>query len=143
MILGLSDHTPGHTTVLGAIALVAKVIEKHFTDDCNRIGPDHPFSMTPETWREMVDRSKDLELSLGDAVKRIEKNEVDTVVVQRRSIRAAVELASGIVLKRDMISVLRPCPEDGIEPIHLHKILNKKLRRDLKEGECFKWSDLE
>ena len=49
MVLGLSDHTPGHTTVLGAIALGARVIEKHFTDDNDRIGPDHAFSMNPIT----------------------------------------------------------------------------------------------
>ena len=49
-ILGLSDHTPGHTTVLGSIALGARVIEKHFTDDTNKDGPDHKFSMDPNTW---------------------------------------------------------------------------------------------
>ena len=47
VLLGLSDHTPGHATVLGAVALGARVIEKHFTDDNRREGPDHPFSMTP------------------------------------------------------------------------------------------------
>ena len=53
-IIGLSDHTPGHETVLGAIALGIKVVEKHFTDDISRNGPDHPFSMDPKTWKEMV-----------------------------------------------------------------------------------------
>ena len=52
--MGLSDHTPGHTTVLGAITLGAKIIEKHFTDDNERDGPDHKFSMNPKTWKEMV-----------------------------------------------------------------------------------------
>ena len=54
-ILGLSDHTFGHETVLGAISLGARVIEKHFTDDNRRIGPDHKFSMNPKTWRYMID----------------------------------------------------------------------------------------
>ena len=53
-VLGLSDHTYGHATVLGACALGARVFEKHFTDDNDRIGPDHKFSMTPKTWKEMV-----------------------------------------------------------------------------------------
>ena len=53
-IIGLSDHTPGHETVLGAIALGIKVVEKHFTDDTSRNGPDHPFSMDPKTWKDMV-----------------------------------------------------------------------------------------
>ncbi len=58
VILGLSDHTPGHATVLGAVALGARAIEKHFTDDCERTGPDHKFSMDPRSWREMVDRTR-------------------------------------------------------------------------------------
>ena len=65
LVLGLSDHTHGHATVLGAVALGARVIEKHFTDDTTRTGPDHPFSMTPQTWREMVDRTRELERALG------------------------------------------------------------------------------
>lgn len=70
IILGLSDHTQGHTTVLGAIALGAKVIEKHFTDDNNRKGPDHKFSMVPKTWQKMVVKSRRLEKSLGDGIKK-------------------------------------------------------------------------
>ena len=60
VILGLSDHTSGHATVLGAVALGARVIEKHFTDDNNREGPDHRFAMDPDTWRDMVDRTREL-----------------------------------------------------------------------------------
>ena len=63
------------------------MIEKHFTDDNKKIGPDHYFAMNPKTWREMVDKTRELELALGDGFKRIE-NELNTVVVQRRSIRA-------------------------------------------------------
>ena len=84
IILGLSDHTPGNSTVLGAIALGAKVIEKHFTDDNDRDGPDHKFSMNPLTWRQMIKSSRELELSLGDGEKKIEKNEKQSVIVQRR-----------------------------------------------------------
>ena len=76
--LGLSDHTPGHTTVLGAIALGARVIEKHFTDDCSRIGPDHSFAMDPSTWVAMVEASREMEYALGDGVKRVELNEIET-----------------------------------------------------------------
>ena len=53
VVLGLSDHTSGHATVLGAVVLGARVVEKHFTDDTSRIGPDHPFSMTPQTWKDI------------------------------------------------------------------------------------------
>ena len=71
VVLGLSDHTPGHAAVLGAVALGARVIEKHFTDDPARVGPDHAFSMTPASWRDMVDRTKELELALGSADKAV------------------------------------------------------------------------
>ena len=69
-IIGLSDHTPGHETVLGAIALGIKVVEKHFTDDISRNGPDHPFSMDPKTWKEMVVASRKLESAMGDGKKK-------------------------------------------------------------------------
>ena len=81
-ILGLSDHTPGFITVLGSVALGARVIEKHFTDDNSRNGPDHKFSMNPNTWREMVDSSRRLEQSFGNGKKIVEKNERDTVIMQ-------------------------------------------------------------
>ena len=88
VILGLSDHTSGHLSILGAVVLGAKVIEKHFTDNNSRIGPDHNFSMNPKTWKKMVDATRNLEKTLGDGVKRIEKNEIKSIIVQRRSMRA-------------------------------------------------------
>ena len=75
--LGLSDHTPGHATVLGALALGATVFEKHFTDDNDREGPDHSFAMNPRSWSEMVERSTELWQALGDGRKIIEGNETD------------------------------------------------------------------
>ena len=143
VVLGLSDHTPGHATVLGAVTLGAKAVEKHFTDDTSREGPDHPFSMTPETWKEMVDRTRELELALGDANKRIVENEQATVVVQRRCLRAAQELKAGMVLTRDMIDVLRPAPSDGIFPYELDRVLGMKLGVDMPAGEHFKWGMLQ
>ncbi|MGY9124756.1 MAG: N-acetylneuraminate synthase family protein, partial [Actinomycetales bacterium] len=64
-LLGLSDHTHGDVTVLGAVALGARVVEKHFTNDITQEGPDHHFSMTPVSWREMVERTRELEAALG------------------------------------------------------------------------------
>ena len=85
--LGLSDHTFGNNSVLGSIALGARVIEKHFTDNNNRSGPDHKFSMNPNTWKKMIIESRILEKSLGDGNKKIELNERESSVIQRRSIR--------------------------------------------------------
>lgn len=143
MVLGLSDHTPGHATVLGAVALGARVIEKHFTDDLARVGPDHAFSMDPRTWREMVDRTRELENALGDGVKQVEANEAETVILQRRSIRAARNIESGSVLSREDFTVLRPCPRDGISPNQLDSLIGKRASRAVKSGEHLRWSDID
>jgi N-acetylneuraminate synthase len=141
-ILGLSDHTPGHATVLGAVALGARVIEKHFTDDTRRDGPDHPFSMTPQTWREMVDRTRELERALGGAVKRVADNERGTVVVQRRCVRAAVDLAPGTTLTRTHLEVLRPAPADAIMADRLPEVIGRTLRDPIAAGAHLRWSML-
>jgi sialic acid synthase SpsE len=134
MPLGLSDHTPGHATVLGAIALGARAIEKHFTDDTSRKGPDHSFAMDPRTWREMVDRSRELENALGDGVKRVEPNEKDSAIVQRRSIRLAQDLGAGTVLKADHLECLRPAPAASIAPSRLGEVIGRRLTRDKVKG---------
>ena len=69
LVLGLSDHTPGLATTLGAVSLGARMIEKHFTDDTNRIGPDHKFSMDPKSWLDMVERTRELENALGCGIR--------------------------------------------------------------------------
>ena len=74
IILGLSDHTIGYATVLGAVALGAGS-EKHFTDSNLRNGPDHKFSMTPTSWSNMVKETRRLEKALGDGIKKVESNE--------------------------------------------------------------------
>jgi N-acetylneuraminate synthase len=143
VVLGLSDHTPGHATVLGAVALGARVIEKHFTDDRARPGPDHPFSMDPAAWREMVDRTRELELALGSPDKRVADNERETVIVQRRCLRAARDLESGTVLTREMIEALRPAPVEAIPAFELARVVGRRLRRRARAGEHFSWEMLE
>ena len=100
IILGLSDHTPGHTTVLGSITLGARVVEKHFTDKNSRNGPDHLFSMNPKSWSEMIERSRELEESLGNGIKKVEKNEIETCIVQRRCVRAKRDMIKGQIIKK-------------------------------------------
>jgi sialic acid synthase SpsE len=142
LVLGLSDHTPGHATVLGSVALGARVIEKHFTDDNRRDGPDHAFSMTPGPWREMVDRTRELELALGEPRKFVTENERDTVIVQRRSLRATRDIPAGVVLQADMLEALRPAPRDAVFPYDLDRVLGKKLTCDLSAGDYLKWTNL-
>lgn len=141
-ILGLSDHTPGHTTVLGAIALGANVIEKHFTDNNDNEGPDHKFAMNPNSWKEMVERSNELFLALGKSVKSVEENESETVVVQRRAIRVNKNLSRGSIIKEQDLICLRPCPTDAIEPYNLSEIIGRELDSDLSDGEYIRWNHL-
>jgi sialic acid synthase SpsE len=140
--LGLSDHTPGHATVLGAVAFGARVIEKHFTDDRTRTGPDHPFSMTPATWRDMVDRSRELETALGDGVKRIEANEQDSAVVQRRCLRLKRDLPAGTKLTAEHLEALRPAPRGAFTPAQIGEVLGKRLVRALVAGHEISVGDI-
>ncbi|MEA3352847.1 MAG: N-acetylneuraminate synthase family protein [Campylobacterota bacterium] len=142
-ILGLSDHTLGHTTVLGAVTLGAKVIEKHFTDDNTLEGPDHKFSMNPETWREMVNRTRELEYALGGAIKKVEDNERETCILQRRCLRAVRELKKGDMITIDMVEALRPAPKGAILPYEIDNIIGKKLTNDLVEGKELRWGDIQ
>lgn len=132
LILGLSDHTPGHTTVLGAIALGARVIEKHFTDDNNRIGPDHKFAMNPKTWRAMVDESMKLYYALGDGVKKVEKNENASRLVQQRSCYYLRNLEIGHMITKEDIFPVRPICEDGYFPYENELIIGQRLKRSVK-----------
>lgn len=142
VVLGLSDHTHGHATVLGAVALGAKAIEKHFTDDNSRDGPDHKFAMNPKTWRDMVDRTRELERALGTGTKLIEDNETETVILQRRCLRAAGYIPSGTMINADMLEVLRPAPTGSIYPKHLPKVVGQLAKRDIERGEAVYWEML-
>jgi sialic acid synthase SpsE len=140
--VGLSDHTHGHATVLGAVALGGRVIEKHFTDDTTRVGPDHPFSMTPHSWREMVDRTRELERAMGSADKTISGNEKDTTVVQRRCVRAARDIKAGEIFTRDMIDVLRPATPGAIRPDQVKWVVGTRAIKDIPAGKELRCVDL-
>ena len=142
LILGLSDHTPGHATVLGAVALGARVIEKHFTDDQKRDGPDHPFSMDPDSWADMVENTRRLERALGSGDKFITGNEIDTSVVQRRCVRAARNIARGEQIQRDMLDVLRPSDANAIKPHEIDKMIGCHVLEDIKFGQALSWTIL-
>ena len=135
VVLGLSDHTAGHATTLGAITLGARVIEKHFTDDNNQVGPDHGFAMNPQTWRDMVDRSYELLAALGDGIKRVEPNEEQSKIVQRRCLRVVNSLKKSHILKNEDFISLRPISEGGLEPYEINNLIGKQLLEDIESGE--------
>jgi sialic acid synthase SpsE len=142
VILGLSDHTPGHATVLGAVTLGARMIEKHFTDDNNREGPDHKFAMNPASWVEMVENTRRLENAMGSSDKTVAGNEMETVVIQRRCLRAARDIKAGEIVNREMIDVLRPATPGAIKPNEIQKVLGLKTCLDIQFGKELLWTDL-
>ena len=142
VVLGLSDHTHGPATVLGSIALGARVIERHFTDDNNREGPDHKFATNPQDWADMVAETRKLERALGSADKFVAGNEKDTVVVQRRCLRAARDIRPGEILTREMIDVLRPATPGAILPAQLIEVIGTKADHAIPQGKELRWTDL-
>lgn len=130
-VLGLSDHTHGHVTVLGAVAMGARIIEKHFTDDVTKEGPDHHFSMTPATWRDMVDRTRDLEAALGSATKVVADNEKETVVIQRRGLRFGRDMRAGETITAADLVALRPATPGCITPDNIDSVVGSSLARDV------------
>ncbi len=140
LVLGLSDHTHGHATVLGAVALGARVVEKHFTDDNDRVGPDHPFAMNPQSWAEMVKATRQLERSMGSGDKVVTDNELETVVIQRRCLRAAREIQPGEFLTREMIDVLRPATPGAIMPYEIQDVIGLKALDIIPAGHELRWT---
>ena len=143
IIVGLSDHTPGHATAVGAVALGGRIIEKHFTDDNSRVGPDHRFAMNPKTWKQMVEVVRELERALGNGIKKVENNEKNTVIIQRRSLRAKKKILKGHKLLFKDVSCLRPCPTDALEPWQLDDYIGRELKRNIEKGEYLKAGDFE
>jgi N-acetylneuraminate synthase len=142
VVLGLSDHTHGNATVLGAVTLGARMIERHFTDNNDREGPDHKFALDPEAWAHMVEETRQLERAMGSPDKVITGNEQDTKVVQCRCLRAAREIKAGEVFTRDMIDVLRPATPGAIKPHEIPNVIGTKALRDMPKGRELRWTDL-
>ena len=142
VLLGLSDHTPGHAAVLGAVALGACVIEKHFTDDNDRSGPDHPFAMNPITWADMVARTRELERALGSTDKFVANNEQQTIILQRRCLRAARDIKVGEVFTPEMIDILRPATPGAILPYEIDNVIGTRASNDIPAGKDLRWADL-
>ena len=142
IILGLSDHTQGHTTVLGAITLGARVIEKHFTDKNDKKGPDHLFSMNPKSWKEMILKSRELEYALGDGKKKVEKNEIDSFICQRRCVRLSENIKKGERISISKIDFLRPAPRGSIPPYEYKKLIGLKFKKEKKKGMAIYQKDL-
>lgn len=137
--VGYSDHTLGTEIPVAAAALGAKVIEKHFTLDRMMKGPDHKSSLEPDELRKMVQSIRNVELALGDGIKKPTKSELKNRDVVRKSIHYNRDLRKGSALHNEDLIMLRP--GDGISPMELDQIIGNKLARDVHCGQKANRSD--
>jgi N-acetylneuraminate synthase len=142
VILGLSDHTQSAAPVVGAVALGARVIERHFTDSNDREGPDHKFALNPENWERMVAQARILERALGSADKFVADNEKETYIVQRHCLRVARDVKAGEIFTQEMLEVLRPATPGALMSWDAPKVLGKKAIADMPFGKEVRLSDL-
>jgi len=131
--VGYSDHTPGITVPVAAVALGAEVIEKHFTLDRTLPGPDHQASLEPGELAEMVVAIRTVGLALGDGVKRPSAAETASAAVARKSIVAARDIAAGEAFDTANLAVKRP--GTGISPLRWDEMLGRRASRDYRRDE--------
>jgi N,N'-diacetyllegionaminate synthase len=135
--VGYSDHTVGVTAAVAAVALGARVLEKHFTINKNLSGPDHKASLDPAELAQMVTAVRDVEAALGDGIKRPTTSELDNMLIARKSIVAATEIKRGETYSESNLAAKRP--GTGINPMHWALTLGRKAPRDFSPDELIEW----
>ena len=127
VLTGYSDHAPGPVVALASVVLGGCVIEKHFTLNKKDKGPDHPHSMEPQDFRQMVDYVREVERAMGSTRKEVVAEEGETVYVQRRCLYAKRNLPKGHIMTEEDIDVLRPALgiPPNISPLSLEKPVKK------------------
>ena len=134
--VGYSDHTQGIEIAIAAVALGAKVIEKHFTLDKNMVGPDHKASIEPNELAQMIKAIRNVEIAMGDGIKRPQMSENDNRIVARKSIVAAKKIKKGELFTADNIAVKRP--GNGISPMKWYDVLGTEAKYDFEEDEMIR-----
>lgn len=130
---GYSDHTLGIEIPIAAAALGATVIEKHFTLDKKMKGPDHMASLEPEELCQMVKSIRNIELALGDGIKKISVSESRNKKIVRKSIVASKKISKGELFTEENITTKRPAT--GINPMQWEDIIGMAAQRDYCEGD--------
>lgn len=131
--VGYSDHTPGIEVAIAAVALGATVIEKHFTLDRNLPGPDHQASLEPEELKAMVNAIRNIEIALGDGIKRLTASEAKNRPIARKSIVASVDICRGESFTHDNIAAKRP--GTGVSPMRWDDVIGRVACRDFCADE--------
>lgn len=141
VVVGYSDHTLGIEVPIAAVALGARVIEKHFTLDRSMEGPDHAASLEPDELCAMVSAIRNVELALsGDGEKMPSESEFKNRQIARKSIHLARAIQQGRLIQADDLIMLRP--GDGISPMDIDRVLGRKLNETLEAGTKLLWTHL-
>lgn len=139
--IGYSDHTIGWVAAVAAVALGARLIEKHFTLDRKQEGPDHSFSTEPADFKVLVDAIRQTEAALGNPKKQPAPAELPMIRTARRYLVASRAVAAGQRLSADDVALRRvPAGCDGIEARYLHFFVGWKSPRNFKVGEPLTWA---
>ena len=139
--VGYSDHTIGIEVAIAAVALGARVLEKHFTLDKKMKGPDHRSSISPDELKKMVLSIRNLEESMGNGIKIPSESEIKMKSVIRKSIVLQRDVRKGERLSEISLACKRP--GNGIAPKDMCKIVDKIAKKNLKKGTILKWSMLD
>jgi N,N'-diacetyllegionaminate synthase len=131
--VGYSDHTTGIEIAFAAVALGAKVIEKHFTLDRTLPGPDHKASLEPQELKLMITGIRNIEVALGDGLKRLMPSELPNLWAIRQSIVARRKITKDELFSIDNLATKRA--GSGISPMQWDEVLGKKAIRDFYENE--------
>ena len=131
--VGYSDHTPGIEIPIAAVALGARVIEKHFTLDRTLPGPDHKASLEPHELKAMVEAIRNVEVALGDGVKRPSASELKNKSIVRKSLVATRAIRAGELFSVDNVGTKRP--GTGISPMLWDEVMGRSATRDFSVDE--------
>jgi N,N'-diacetyllegionaminate synthase len=140
LVIGYSDHVPSNYACYAAVALGAKVIEKHFTLDNLLPGPDHSSSLNPADFRELVIGIRSVEKSLGNPLKEPTEAEIKNTKGMRRSIVALAHLPKGTVLQKEHLAFKRPAT--GIAPKYLELLIGKQVACDIEQDGILQMKDI-
>jgi len=132
--IGYSDHTAGIETSIAAVALGARVIEKHFTLDRTLPGPDHKASLEPDELHQMIAAIRNIEISIGDGAKRVMPSELENIEIARKSIVASQKILTGELFSIHNLTSKRP--GNGISPMRWDEVIGKKAQKDFSVDEA-------
>ena len=139
--VGYSDHTLGIEISLAAVALGATVIEKHFTLDRTLTGPDHKASLEPRELKSMIEGIRNIEVALGDGVKRIMPSELQNISIGRKTIVAKCSIKTGDFFTSSNLSTKRA--GEGLSPMEWDKVMGTKATQDYSPDQVIRISNLD